>query len=90
MPYPLLEVVYWVVEGRTLSGEKIQTMTYYDNYFVDNDGVIKWHDGEEQQERNAQKSQIKQELIPIAWHPSRYWDWCMSEDEKRDTEALWA
>ena len=90
MPYPLLEVVYWVVEGRTLSGEKIQTMTYYDNYFVDNDGVIKWHDGEEQQERNAQKAQIKQELIPIAWHPSRYWDWCMSEDEKRDTEALWA
>ena len=90
MPYPLLEVVYWVVEGRTLSGENIQTMTYYDNYFVDNDGVIKWHDGEKQQERNAQKAQIKQELIPIAWHPSRYWDWCMSEDEKRDTEALWA
>ena len=21
--------------------------------------------------------------MPIAWHPSRYWDWCMSEDEKK-------
>ena len=86
----LLEVVYWVVEGRTLLGEKIKTMTYYDNYFVDDDGVLEWHDGEEQQERNAQKAKIKKELMPIAWHPSRYWDWCMSEDEKKDTEALWA
>ena len=21
--------------------------------------------------------------MPIAWYPSRYWDWCMSEDEKK-------
>ena len=19
----------------------------------------------------------------VAWHPDRWWDWCMSEDEKR-------
>ena len=23
-------------------------------------------------------------------HPSGWWDWCFPEDEKRDTEALWA
>ena len=34
----------------------------------------------------AQKASIKEELMPIAWHPSRYWDWCMSEDEKKETE----
>ena len=28
--------------------------------------------------RKAQKVKIKKELMPIAWHPSRYWDWCMS------------
>ena len=28
------------------------------------------------------------ELLPIAWHPSRYWDWCMSEDEKKETGKL--
>ena len=39
--------------------------------------------------RKAQKAQIKKELMPIAGHPSRYWDWCISEDEKRNTEALW-
>ena len=88
MPYSLLEVVYWVVKGRTLSGEKIKTY-YYDDYFVDDDGVIEWHDGEDHPKQKAQKAQIKKELMPIAWHPSRYWDWCMSEDEKRETEKLW-
>ena len=24
------------------------------------------------------------ELLPIAWHPDRYLDWCIDEDEKRD------
>ena len=28
--------------------------------------------------------------MPIAWHPSRWWDQCVPEDEKRDTEKLWA
>ena len=35
-------------------------------------------------ERKAQKAQIKYELAPIAWHPDRYLDWCIDEDEKRD------
>ena len=31
-----------------------------------------------------QKPSIKEELLPIAWRPSRYWDWCISEDEKQE------
>ena len=27
---------------------------------------------------------IKKRLMPIPWLPTRVWDWCMSEDEKRD------
>ena len=27
---------------------------------------------------------IHRDLIPIAWHPDRYLDWCIDEDEKRD------
>ena len=57
MPYPdLLEVVYWIVKCRTPSGQKIQTSTYYDDYFVDDDGVIEWHDGEDHQTRKVQKA----------------------------------
>ena len=88
--YPgLLDVVYWAVEGRILSGKKINFQYYYDDHYIDDDGVIEWHDEEDHQKRRAQKASIKEELMPIAWHPSRYWDWCMPEDEKRDTEALW-
>ena len=35
------------------------------------------------QKRNAQKAQIKKELMPIAWHSSRLWEWFVSEDEKK-------
>ena len=90
MSYSLLEVVYWVVKRRTLSSEKIQTWHYYNDYFVDDDEVIEWHDGEDHPKQRAQKTQVKKELMLTAWHPSRYWDQCMPEDEKRDTEALWA
>ena len=39
--------------------------------------------------RRAQKAKIKEELMPIAWHPPRWWDWCVPEDEKKETEKLW-
>ena len=34
------------------------------------------------QKRKKEKQQIKTELLPITWHPDRYWDWCIEEDEK--------
>ena len=24
--------------------------------------------------------------MPIAWHPSRWWDWCVPKGEKKETE----
>ena len=68
----------------------IRVLKYYDNYYVDDDRVIEWYNRESHQKRTAQKAQIKKELIPIAWHPSRWWDWCVPEDEERDKEKLWA
>ena len=31
----------------------------------------------------AQKAKIKEELLPIAWHPDRVMDWCVPEYEKK-------
>ena len=64
--------------------------------FYDNDGDHWDNDDEDNfselfgdyKKGKAQKTLIKEELLPIAWHPSKYWDWCMSEDEKQDTEKL--
>ena len=36
--------------------------------------------------RKAQKAQIKEELMPVAWHPDRWWNWCVPEDEKKELE----
>ena len=55
---------------------------YDDDYWYHDDELMKWYEG--YKKRKTQKAKIKEELIPIAWHPSRWWDWCMSEDEKRD------
>ena len=56
--------------------------------FDDSAYLIRWRNA--YQKCKAQKAQIKKELKPIAWHPSRWWDWCMPEDEKQETEKLWA
>ena len=40
--------------------------------------------------KKAQKGSTKKELLPVVWHPSRWWDWCVSEDEKKETEKIWA
>ena len=65
---------------------------YYDGDHWDNnddeDKFFEWYDG--YQKWKAQKANIREELLPIAWHPSRYWDWCMSEDEKQEKGKLWA
>ena len=54
----------------------------------DKNKLFEWYDG--YKKRKAKKAQIKKELTPIAWNPSRWWGWCMSEEEKKETEKLWA
>ena len=41
------------------------------------------------EKQKAQKASTKEELMPIAWHPSHWWDWCVAEDEKHETKKLW-
>ena len=28
---------------------------------------------------------ISEALMPIAWHPNRWWNFCMLKDEKKET-----
>ena len=57
-----------------------------DDEYCSDDEIIKWYDG--YKKRKAQKASIKEGLMPITWNPSRWWNWCVPEDEKRTTEAL--
>ena len=33
------------------------------------------------------KKDISKELKPLAWHPTRWWDWRLPEDEKKEMES---
>ena len=39
-------------------------------------------------QRKACKKQISKDLMPVACHPTRRWDWCMSKDGKKEIEQL--
>ena len=45
-----------------------QIKSWYDDDY--DDEATGWYEG--YQKRKAQKASIKEELLPIAWHPSRY------------------
>ena len=69
---------------------------WYDDYYDDDgdhgddddeDRFFEWYDG--YKKWKAQKVSIKEELLPIAWHPSRYWDWCVPQDEKKRNRKIW-
>ena len=38
--------------------------------------------------RNAHKNLISEELMPIAWFPKRWWNFCMPEDEKKERKLF--
>ena len=56
--------------------------------FDDNDVLITWRDA--YIKRKTKKVKIKEELMPVAWHPDRCWDWCVPEDEKKKLEKYFA
>ena len=33
----------------------------------------------------AYKNKVSKELMPVAWEPTKRWDWCVSENEKIKT-----
>ena len=64
----------------------LQEMWYKE--FDDDDVLIMWRDA--YIKRKAQKSKIKEELMFVAWHPGRWWNWCVPEDEKKELEIYFA
>ena len=64
----------------------LQEMWYEE--FDDDDVLITWRDA--YIKRKTQKAKIKEELMPVAWHPDRWWNWCVPEDEKKELEIYFA
>ena len=45
-----------------------------------------WHNGLKQ--HKAFKKDMSKKLMPVAWHQTRWWDWCMSEDQEKGIEPI--
>ena len=81
---------YWLLVPDFFATEKQYKLWHANNRFFGwwyDYMFIEWY--EDHKKRKAQKPKIKEELMPIAWHPLRWWDWCVPEDGKRETEKLW-
>ena len=42
------------------------------------------------EKRNALKKELNEELIPITWHPKRWWNFYLSKDYKKEIEPIFA
>ena len=62
-------------------------LKYVPDYFMTED-MIKNCDA--YRNRKKLRKSISEELLPVAWHPDRYWDWCMPHDEKQEISKLWS
>ena len=34
------------------------------------------------------KKALSEKLMPLVWRPNKWWDWCMSEDEKKEIDPM--
>ena len=65
--------------------------TSLDNYFDEGDldniiliRILAWHI--KFKKRKPLKKTLNEELMPIVWHPNRWWNFSVPEDEKKDIE----
>ena len=38
--------------------------------------------------RKKLRKELSEELMPVAWHPNRWWNCCVSEDEKKEIDPI--
>ena len=62
--------------------DQYKTQEMWFEYF--DELLITWRDA--YIKRKAQKTKIKKELMPVARHPDRWWNWYVPEDEKKELE----
>ena len=48
--------------------------------------LLAWHIKVEK--RKALKKKLNEELMPVAWHPKRWWNFCVLEDEKKEIDPI--
>ena len=48
--------------------------------------LLAWHSKFEK--RKELKKKLNEELMSVAWHLKRWWNWCVSENEKMEIDSV--
>ena len=64
-PFSFQHVPDWFVTQEQIG------LRYDDKYVYNDDRMIEWYKGHKK--CKTQKASVKKKLMPIAWHPPRYW-----------------
>ena len=48
--------------------------------------IVSWYNS--YKHHKSCKKEISKELFPVAWYPRRWWDWSVSEDEKKKKKEI--
>ena len=62
--------------------EIVKVLRGFYGFDVVHDDLLQYH------HKRQFYAKIDNELLPIAWHPDRFWDWCMPEDEKKEISKI--
>ena len=84
--FPLVQEPFQMQEMCQQGVKKDAELKYVADWFVTVQMVEKCQDEEwlrSYKQRKAQKAKIKEELLPVAWHPDCVIDWCFDEEEKK-------
>ena len=72
-------IITFLIDDMGFNTKGLHNINLDKNDFDDDDPRINshvrlmtWH--------NRFKKEISKELIPVAWHPTRFWNWCVSQD----------
>ena len=60
-------------------------MMFY--YFLMKTGrILVWH--KKFEKRKALKREFNEELMPVTWHPKRWWNFSVPEDEQKEIKPI--
>ena len=48
--------------------------------------LLRWHN--KLKKCKTSKKEISKELVLVVWHPTKWWNWSMSKDEKKEIEIF--
>ena len=72
-------------------GVDLNKINLYDNKNFDKDypeTIIHVRHLDQYNKFETCKALISKQLMPVAWPRTRWWDWCLSEDEKKGIEPF--